>query len=342
MEIVLGLCAAAAVVGPFLSRRVEQHYPLFLLSLGAPAAWLSGRLNESALTEALLRPLQLCLALVAGALLLSLAHKPLALAAAATSRRLGPRAGTVAGVLAAAAAAPFITGTAAALLLVELLRAVPMSLERRREAAVMGISAVGLTAGLSAAGSPAAAVVLSKLTGAPYPVGPWLLFDLVGPWVLSGAVALAVAAGVLAGDGQGAEDSPDDPLALWSILVLTGRLFAATCGLILLGAGVLPALEGTLRGVPPWALYWLNMVSAVLDNGVLAAVEFDPGMLQDQLRFAYCGILAADPLLVIAAAPNMVAAARLGISPRTWAQVGIPAGAALYICCFLALTAAPG
>lgn len=313
---------------------------MFLLGVGALAAALSWAFTEALLAEAFLRPLQLCLALLAGALVFSVAHTPFATAARACSRTLGPRAATTASVLAAAALAPFFTGVVAALFLIELLRALPMSLERRREAAVLGVSAVGLTAGLSAVGSPAAAVVLAKLAAAPYATGPWLLFDLAGPWVLSGAVALAMAAGALAGDGSGAETPPEDPLALWTVLVMAGRLFAALCGLILLGAGVLPAFTEVLRGVPPWGLYWLNSVSAVLDNGVLAAVEFDPGMLQDQLRFAYCGILAADPLLVIAAAPNLVAAVRLGITPRQWASVGIPAGATLYVCGFLSLAAA--
>lgn len=339
MAWLLWLCAGAAAAGPFLSRRVEERYPFFLLGVGALAASLSWAFSEALLAEAILRPLQLCLALLAGALLFSLVHATVAAAAKACSRTLGPRAATTASVLAAGAMAPFLTGVVAALFLIELLRGLPMNQERRKEAAVLGVSAVGLTAGLSAVGSPAAAVVLAKLAKAPYSTGNWLLFDLAGPWIISGAFALAVAAGALAGDGSGAEDPPEDPLALWTVLVMAGRLFAALCGLILLGAGVLPALEGSLRGVPPWALYWMNIVSAFLDNGVLAAVEFDPGMLQDQLRFAYCGLLAADPLLVIAGAPNLVAADRLGISPRQWASVGIPVGLALYVCCFLSLAA---
>lgn len=341
MSFLLWLCAAAAVAGPLLSRRVEERYPLFLLGLGVLAAALSRGLNEAVLVEALLRPLQLCLALLAGALLFSFGHGPLAWAAATVSRRLGPRAATVVSVLAAAALAPFFTGAVAALFLVELLKAVPMGGQRRREVAVIGVSAVGLTAGLSATGSPAAAVVLANLSNAPAAnVTSWYLFDLVGPWVLAGALGLAAAAAAFAGDGSDAEAPSEDPLALWTILVLSGRLFASLAGLILLGAGVLPALEGMLRGFPPGGLYWLNAVSAVLDNAALAAVEFEPGMLQNQIRFAYCGILAADPFFVIAGAPNMIAADRLRITAGQWASVGIPVGTALYVSCFLSLAGA--
>lgn len=340
MTLVLGLCAAAAVIAPLLSRRVEEQYPLFLLVIGATAATLSWAFTESLVVESLLRPLQLCLALLGGALFFSLASRPMGQAASALSRRLGPRLGAAASIVVAAAMAPFLTGAVAALVLVELLKAVPMGSARRKEVAVIGVSAVGLAAGLSATGSPAAAVLLANLSNAPAAaITPWYLFDLVGPWVLAGAFGLAAAGAALAGDGSGAEPATEDPLALWTVVVLTGRLFASLCGLILLGAGVMPALEGVLRGFPAGGLYWVNAVSAVLDNAALAAVEFEPGMLQDQIRFAYCGILAADPLFIIAGAPNLVAADRLGISPREWASVGIPVGAALYIGCFLSLVA---
>ena len=48
--------------------------------------------------------------------------------------------------------------------------------------------------------------------------------------------------------------------------------------LTFLGTGFEPFIERYLLDLNPLVLYWINMISAVLDNATLAAAEISPAM----------------------------------------------------------------
>lgn len=334
----LFLCAFWMVAGPLLSKDLEERVEWLSLGLGVAALTASWSWSERAVVQALARSASLCGALVAGALFFSLAHAPLRRAVARLCAKLGARAAVGAAVAVSGLAAPFVTAGVAVLLLVEVLAALPLEQTRRREAAVLGCCAVGLGSGLSAVGGPASAVLLAKLSGAPYPVAGPYLFSLVGAWLVPGIVALAAGAAVLCGKTNPAEKPlPEDPFSLWTLLVLTGRLFVFTAGLVLLGNGLTPLIERAFLGLHPAVLYWANGAAAVMDNAALVAVQVAPSMSQDQLRHAFLGVLTSGGAFLAGDPQNVVAAHKLGIPARLWAGVGVPASAALMLFCFLSL-----
>lgn len=334
----LFFCAFWMVVGPLVSKEVEDRVEWFSLALGASALTVSWAWSERVVVAALARAASLCGALVAGALFFSLTHAPLRRAVQRLAVRFGTRAAVTATVLLSGLATPFITCGVAVLLLVEILSALPLEEERRKEAAVLGCCAVGLGSGLSAVGGPASAVLLGKLSGAAYSVEGPFLFQLVGAWVVPGIIGLAIGAAILAGkaDPQ-SKPRPEDPFSLWSLLVLTGRLFVFTGGLVLLGEGLTPFIERAFLSLHPGVLYWANGAAAVMDNAAMVAVQISPTMGQDQLRHAFLGILTSGGALLAGDPPNLVAAHKLGIPARTWAGVGVPASAALMLFCFFSL-----
>ena len=57
--------------------------------------------------------------------------------------------------------------------------------------------------------------------------------------------------------------------------------------LTFLGAGFEPLIEKYLLDLNPLVLYWINMISAVLDNATLAAAEISPAMRCDTLKQSY-------------------------------------------------------
>lgn len=332
------LCAFWMVAGPLLDERIAKRVEWLALGLGAFALTVSWRWSEAVVVESLARAAALCGALVAGALFFSLAHAPLRRAVTRLCARFGARAAVAAAVAVSGLAAPFVTAGVAVLLLVEVLAALPLADVRRQEAAVLGCCAVGLGSGLSAVGGPASAVLLSKLARAAYPVTGPFLFALVGAWLVPGILALAAGAAVLCGRADpAAAPRPEDPFSLWSLLVLTGRLFVFTGGLVLLGDGLTPLIERAFLSLHPAALYWANAAAAVMDNAALVAVQISPTMSQDQLRYAFLGVLTSGGALLTGDPPNLVAAHKLGIPAREWARVGVPASAALMLFSFLSL-----
>lgn len=336
----LFLCAFWIVAGPLLSKPIEEKVEWLSLGLGVFALTASWSWTERAVIQALARAASLSGALVAGALFFSLAHAPLRRLLGRLCARFGARPAVAAAVALSGLATPFVTAGVAVLLLVEVLAALPLEEVRRKEAAVLGCCAIGLGAGLSAVGGPAAAVLLAKLSGAAYPVTGPFLFVLVGPWLVPGIVGLALGAAVLCGRAlDGAQPRPEDPFSLWNLLVLTGRLFVFTVGLVLLGEGLTPLIERTFQGLHPAALYWANAAAAFTDNAALVAVEISPAMSQDQLRHAFLGALTSGGALLAGDPPNLVAAHKLDISARDWARVGVPASAALMLACFFSLAA---
>src|SRR6266478_4437295 len=81
-----------------------------------------------------------------------------------------------------------------------------------------------------------------------------------------------------ASGGHGAEDSmpgltEDRPENIKGVVIRAFKVYLFVMALVLLGTGLTPIVDKYLIHVTAPALYWINMVSAVLDNATLAAAE---------------------------------------------------------------------
>lgn len=65
--------------------------------------------------------------------------------------------------------------------------------------------------------------------------------------------------------------------------MVTGGL-TAVVALVLLGTGFQPLIDACIIKLPTVALYWINMISAVLDNTALTAAELSPRMHLTQIQ----------------------------------------------------------
>jgi len=340
----LFLCLFWTLAGPLLSRRVEERLEWFVLGLGVAAVTISWSWSETAVIEAFLRPMKLCGALLVGALVFSFSHDAIRRGIRRAMDRLGLPLAVGLAVALCGFAAGLFTMAVAVFALVEILHALRLERESEVHAAVLGCFAIGIGGALSPIGGPASAIAMSKLAGGPYEVGPGYLLGLLGPWAVPAVLGLGAAAGLLSARPAPDRDAPlpEDPLSLWSILVMTGRLYVFTAGLVLLGAGLVPFIDSFLIAAPPGLLFWANSVSALVDNASLAAIEISPRMSQNQLRYILLSIAVVDGALVTANAPNLVAAHKLKIAARDWARAGLPAAAVLMVVYFLSLAAHAG
>jgi len=103
----------------------------------------------------------------------------------------------------------------------------------------------------------------------------------------------------------------------------------------LLGHSFTPMVVWYFSRLPPTGLYWLNTISAVVDNATLTAAEIGPYLSQEQIRSALMGLLISGGMLIPGNIPNIVAAGRLRITSREWARSGVPYGFILLIVYFI-------
>jgi len=73
------------------------------------------------------------------------------------------------------------------------------------------------------------------------------------------------------------------------------------------------------------ALFWINTVSAALDNATLVALEVHQ-MPLPRAREAIISLLVSGGMLIPGNIPNIVSAGALKIGSGTWARIGLPIG----------------
>ena len=100
------------------------------------------------------------------------------------------------------------------------------------------------------------------------------------------------------------------------------KVYVFVMALLLLGGGMKVVIDKYVLGISPEILYWVNMVSAILDNATLTAAEMSPAMSMVQIQAVLMGLLIAGGMLIPGNIPNIISAGKLGISSKEWAKAG--------------------
>jgi predicted cation transporter len=125
--------------------------------------------------------------------------------------------------------------------------------------------------------------------------------------------------------------------SLREIVIRAGKVYLFIMALIFLGEGFKPIILAYIIHIPSAGLYWVNIISAVLDNATLAAAEIGPALSLTQIVSALMGLLIAGGVLIPGNIPNIIAAGKLEITSREWAEVGLPIGLILMAVFFVIL-----
>ncbi len=182
-------------------------------------------------------------------------------------------------------------------------------------------------------GMPASTLVLAALHA-----DFWYLARLLGSFVIPGIVLVAIPTLFIRfGEGSASPQLSAENDSWAPVLIRAGKVYIFIVGLVGLSAGLRPVVDAYVRHLPGAVLFWLNTISAVVDNATLAAVEIGPALSMSQQRFAMLGLLISGGMLIPGNIPNIVAASRLGITSREWAGHGLRIGVVLLISCFGAL-----
>jgi predicted cation transporter len=126
------------------------------------------------------------------------------------------------------------------------------------------------------------------------------------------------------------------------ILLRSGKTYLFVMALVFLGAGFKPIIDAYISRLPAAGLYWINSISAILDNATMAAAEVGPSMTRVQLDYALLSLIISGGMLIPGNIPNIIAAGKLRIQSKEWIAVGVPIGVGAMVLCFAILLAVVG
>jgi predicted cation transporter len=233
-----------------------------------------------------------------------------------------------------------ISAILAAIILVEIICALPLGRQEKIGVTVISCFSIGLGAVLTPLGEPLSTITISKLSGDPYNAGFWFLFELLAIYVIPGVLAMGVLGVVfLKRQGIPTEGLECKPVRenLRDVVIRAGKVYLFIMALVFLGEGFKPLILEYIVKIPAELLYWVNTMSAVLDNATLAAAEIEPSLTEMQIKSALMALLIAGGMLIPGNIPNIIAAGRMGISSKEWARYGLPLGFVLMVIFFMIL-----
>ncbi|MGH2348877.1 MAG: DUF1646 family protein [bacterium] len=324
---------AAVLVLPLLSHRVEQNLEAFLFVMGLLSVLAAGALSGGLVRDAVTHPIPITIAVFLSGLLFKWFRNYIGEGLVRLRLLLPLRAVVILVVIVLALLSSVITVIIASLVLVELIGAMRFQQEDESRLVVIACMAIGLGAALTPIGEPLSTIATAKLQQ-----DFWFLMRLLGPLVIPGIVVIGIWAGFqpLRYHG-GTLAEPEHEETYRGVVVRALKVFLFIMALTLLGEGFKPVIDRFIIALDARALYWINMVSAILDNATLTAAEISPQMVTQQVRAVLMGLLISGGMLIPGNIPNIIAAGKLGIRSRTWARVGVPLGLILMVLYFLVL-----
>jgi len=318
------------LVGPFLNKKVEANLEAFLFIMGVVSATVSDAWSVELIHEGLVAPIEITAAVLGAGVLFHYLRKYIDHAMRRMLITVPLSLIICSGIIILGLLSSLISAIIAALLLVELITVLPLHRHAEVNLTVIACFAIGLGAALTPLGEPLSTIVVSKLSGVPYHADFFYLFKLLAHYVVPSVVVLGVVGIFFV--RQKPEDSEESLAAeeqeekLSEVFVRSGKVYIFVMALIFLGAGFKPLIDTYIINLSSQILFWVNMVSAVLDNATLAAAEIGPTMSEGQIKSALLGLLISGGMLIPGNIPNIISAHALHIKSTEWARLGVPLG----------------
>jgi predicted cation transporter len=335
-----GLAAVMAVVllAPFFSKKVEEELEAFLFIMGIAAVSISKLWSWHLVHEALVEPIKISLAVLVAGFGFRLIRPKLRQWTDLAVCKLGY--GAVFFILVAGLGllSSVITAIIAALILAEVMSALKLTRNFEIKIVIIACFSIGLGAALTPLGEPLATIAISKLKGEPYHADFFFLAKLLGIWVIPMVLGLATWTAFFRNPAVSENSLTEDKAETYvDVILRAGKVYLFVMALVLLGTGFLPVVEKYLVHISAHSLYWINIVSAVLDNATLTAAEMSPAMSIETIKELLLGLLIAGGMLIPGNIPNIICAGKLSIKSKEWAKFGIPLGLVIMIGVFVIL-----
>ena len=216
-----------------------------------------------------------------------------------------------------------ITAIIAAIVLVSIIEVMSLDHKSKVKLVILSCFSIGLGSSLTPIGEPLATIVTTKLNEEFF-----FLFNLVGFTVIPSVLAFGILGALLITPEKSSRFSKakQSVESYYQIFSRTLKVFLFVMALTLLGAGFEPLISVYLIDFDTYTLYWINLISAVLDNATLASAEISPFMDSEKIKSIVLGLLISGGMLIPGNIPNIIAANKLNITSLEWARFGAPVG----------------
>ena len=327
---VIGLCVILALVLllPFSVKRVEEDLEIFLFVTGCLAVTITSQWSMALVSEALIEPIKIAVAVFISGVLFRFTQKSIAHHVNKVADAFGIKLFAFLLVVSLGIASSVITAIIAALVLVEIITYLKLGRKHEISLVILACFSIGLGAALTPIGEPLSTIVIAKLRGQPYQAGFFFLFNNLWHYILPGIILFGLLGAIIMPDkhrrqpGLAAGKNED----IKDIFIRTLKVYFFVMALVFLGKGFKPIIDVYVSNIPYQGIYWLNIISAALDNATLAAAEIGPGMGILQIKSAILGLLIAGGMLIPGNIPNIISAGKLKIKSSEWAKFGVPLG----------------
>ena len=341
--VLLSALIVVVLILPLTVHKIEENLEAFLFACGAFAVTVSHVWSGHLVLTALKDPIKITVAVLVAGLLFRQFNTHLQKLTQKAVKGIGLRWTLFLIVVILGLTSSIITAIIAALILAEIAVMLPLERAGRIKLVTFSCYAIGMGAVLTAIGEPLGTVVISKLSGEPHNAGFFYLIQHLGWFVVGGVLFMA---GMASSIREGQEKAPGAQAAemgsdntIKGIVIRAAKVYLFVMALTFLGDGLKPLAMKTITHLSAGWLYWINMLSAVLDNATLAAIEVTPAISDRTLTFLLMSLVVSGGMLIPGNIPNIICASKLGIKSKEWVKAAFGLGLALMIAYFVILTA---
>lgn len=335
---------------PFVVKKVEHNLEVFLFIMGLSSTIISGVLSTNLILEVFQNKLIYFITfavLIAGLIFKVLKDRVKGIISSIL-KRIPLKVFVFLIIVILGLASSVITAIIAALLLVEIVNAMPITRKDKVNIVILACFSIGLGAVLTPIGEPLSTIVVSKLNA-----NFWYLANSLGIYIIFGIILMGILGAVViktdkakvkddfkSNDSKHKDDyyflDPDiENETYGEVSIRAFKIFIFIFALELLGAGFKPLIDTYIINLDSRLLYFINMISAILDNATLAAAEISIKMAPVQIKAVLMGLLISGGMLIPGNIPNIISAHKLKINSKEWAKLGVPVGSALMLIYFV-------
>ncbi len=324
---------------PFLFKKIEEEIEIFLFIMGILSVTITKQWSLHLIEESLVEPIKITVAVLIAGLLFKEFRTVIVRFIEKSKKFLGIRLFVFFVVLVLGLVSSVITAIIAAIILVEIISNLKLDRENEIKIIVVACFSIGFGAALTPIGEPLATIAIAKLKGPPYFADFFFLLKNLSYFIIPAIIVISILAFIIIPDKrEGKEGLTEHRIERKrDILLRTFKVYLFVMALVFLGTGFKPMIDLYVSKIPFFALYWINIISAVLDNATLVAAEIGPSMNIKQIDAALIGLIISGGMLIPGNIPNIIAASKLKIKSKEWAKIGVPLGFILLIIYFIIL-----
>ena len=355
VDILLIIILLLVFILPFIFRKIEHNLELFLLVMGLLATVVSKTLSFHLLGHVFsnyLLYLVTAVVLVMG-FVFNLTVNKFKTAINSILSKIKIELFVTFVVLFLGLISSIITAIVATLILVEIIHLLPLKHKTKVKVAIIGCFSIGFGAALTPVGEPLSTIVVSSLNAeflyilknlGIYIVPTIIILSLLSYFILlherKRGYILPTYDELLTEEEaivKAEERAILDLEARKDVILRAGKIFMFIVALELLGNGFKPFIDKYVVKLGDKLLFWINIISAALDNATVAAAEITPSLSTGQVKAILLSLLASGGILIQGNIPNIIAANKLQIKSKEWIQLGLPLGLILLLVFYLIL-----